>query len=610
MKSSGKGSGRVREDLVESTGEDVVRYLRSPGKKSTIQTLNRIVRHGIAERPFTRRLEGRSRQRLDNNVETESHNSVDVDSDIISNLQHPRNGLDVSSDIQPEIQSENDLTYVDPDIDITHRDPPKSRPSEFASSPTERYLYQPLPIGRSIRILLLYPGSGSDHIKCSLRPVLLEDFEGGYSALSSGKQGYSALSYVWGPEDPSHTIEVDGCALKIRDNLFTFLTRLRQPNISLDLWADAICIDQDSTAERNHQVQQMGNIYKNSHMTLLWLGHGDNDVDNFFRWMKTDDFTAREVFRDPAILKGFIFIRDHDYWTRLWIVQEVILSLDVSVYIYDRVYPWDAFVQYYNLAIRSTNQRKYFDDEYIRRQLNSSTINGLDRQRRVVSTARHFSDLLAAFYNCKCFDIRDRVFGLLGLDTDFALDVDYNLSPLQLFEKIVRTYPVRCANGLARNLYTALNISSEVDLATNITPNLTIPMRVEECGVVMRQNGKLKCVGNPEYFLVSDSDLEEGDQLYVFTLYKQFGDRHLILRQSHKSGSDTNSQTSTPEKTYYFVQAKRALIGQRRRGVTIRHFSNIDWSISRAYTFLRPQPLFRYGSLILDIPILALPKKL
>jgi len=36
---------------------------------------------------------------------------------------------------------------------------------------------------------------------------------------------YIALPYVWGTEEPSHTIEIDGSPFHVRDNLYSFLLR-------------------------------------------------------------------------------------------------------------------------------------------------------------------------------------------------------------------------------------------------------------------------------------------------------------------------------------------------------------------------------------------------
>ena len=38
------------------------------------------------------------------------------------------------------------------------------------------------------------------------------------------------------------------------------------------LWNDAVCIDQENMAERNHQVRQMADIYRQARYVLIWAG--------------------------------------------------------------------------------------------------------------------------------------------------------------------------------------------------------------------------------------------------------------------------------------------------------------------------------------------------
>jgi hypothetical protein len=111
---------------------------------------------------------------------------------------------------------------------------------------------------------------------------------------------YSCLSYVWGAEDADHTIFVNDLPFKVRKNLWEFLSKasgrstsdqsVETGNINDDwsirtaiqaLWVDALCIDQKNTSERNHQVQQMGEIYRRSQRTVAWLGN-DSLTNSFF----------------------------------------------------------------------------------------------------------------------------------------------------------------------------------------------------------------------------------------------------------------------------------------------------------------------------------------
>ncbi|EPE24620.1 hypothetical protein GLAREA_08473 [Glarea lozoyensis ATCC 20868] len=418
------------------------------------------------------------------------------------------NHLSINSSLTDFSNSVIDTTDACLDLpgSISSLHPPRSWPNDFGSlpAPREKYSYVQLPDSSSIRVLKLWPGTGSDHIKCSLQPAMIEDVV----------DEYDALSYVWGSESPSRTVEVDGCPLAIRDNLFNFLARLRDPDVMLSLWADAICINQNSTEERNDQVQQMGKIYKSSRVTRLWLGHGDSDVHSFLQWTEggpiNESYEENHRYITSAEVNGVKKVIDNDYWTRLWIVQEVILSREIQVHIHQREFAWINFVDCCYLALRACNwctQETNYEYEDL------GMIYVLDEQRRKESVwERRFADLIRSYGSCKCFDIRDRVFGLAGLADDLALDVDYNLSPIQVFANITRTHSIDFTDDVTYVLYKALGLSSRMELghdAQLINVRLKIRRKIKKSGQSVWQNERLKwdVCGSSQLPLSSELDL-------------------------------------------------------------------------------------------------------
>ncbi|PSN61769.1 HET-domain-containing protein, partial [Corynespora cassiicola Philippines] len=119
-----------------------------------------------------------------------------------------------------------------------------------------------------IRVLELHPGEFDDPISVSLTMHLMSD-----------EPEYEALSYAWGTDICDKPILVDGYPLKVNVNLDTALRHLRYVHESRFLWIDAICINQHSTTERNHQVQLMGTIYPNARDVLVWLGPAADSSD-------------------------------------------------------------------------------------------------------------------------------------------------------------------------------------------------------------------------------------------------------------------------------------------------------------------------------------------
>lgn len=94
---------------------------------------------------------------------------------------------------------------------------------------------------------------------------------------------YIALSYVWGDPSKTGNILVENKLLAVRKNLFDFLYSFRsyQANICY-LWIDQLCINQNDTLERNHQVRLMANIYRSCVLAISWLGLSSARAANEF----------------------------------------------------------------------------------------------------------------------------------------------------------------------------------------------------------------------------------------------------------------------------------------------------------------------------------------
>ncbi|KAH7213726.1 heterokaryon incompatibility protein-domain-containing protein [Fusarium oxysporum] len=90
---------------------------------------------------------------------------------------------------------------------------------------------------------------------------------------------YEALSYTWGEEAASVRILLNGKEFLVRRNLAFALAALRisEPRV---LWVDALCINQQDTTERNHQVGMMGGIFRRAERVLVWLGRPGSGWDS------------------------------------------------------------------------------------------------------------------------------------------------------------------------------------------------------------------------------------------------------------------------------------------------------------------------------------------
>jgi hypothetical protein len=133
------------------------------------------------------------------------------------------------------------------------------------TEPSNPYEYSALwATDNPIRLLIVQgERDPADNIRCVLCQTSLEK-----------KLKYEALSYTWGSAENKRRVWIGSKELWVTSNLDCALRYLRpkQPGKNRVLWIDAVCIDQDDTAERTSQVQQMGDIYKCSEQVIVWLG--------------------------------------------------------------------------------------------------------------------------------------------------------------------------------------------------------------------------------------------------------------------------------------------------------------------------------------------------
>jgi hypothetical protein len=85
--------------------------------------------------------------------------------------------------------------------------------------------------------------------------------------------GYEAISYAWEAQLPSQYIICDGLEMLVTENCAAILRHFRPKSSdgSRRIWIDAICIDQGSVLEKNHQLKLMGDVYRNATCVLVWL---------------------------------------------------------------------------------------------------------------------------------------------------------------------------------------------------------------------------------------------------------------------------------------------------------------------------------------------------
>jgi hypothetical protein len=149
-------------------------------------------------------------------------------------------------------------------------------------------------------------------IKCELFEYALQ--------TSRSTHLYEALSYVWGDPDKTLPILVHGHRMNVTINLYAALLQLRNHSIERILWVDAICINQEDQAEKEHQIQYMANIYGQANRVVVWLGEAADNSDLAFEEMRRvkgkKDVTTFEVQRIEIAVLALL---QRPWFQRIWV---------------------------------------------------------------------------------------------------------------------------------------------------------------------------------------------------------------------------------------------------------------------------------------------------
>ena len=303
-----------------------------------------------------------------------------------------------------------------------------------ATESPDRYCHQALDIStRQIRLIKLLPDQGGPP-SCNIATFEL-----------SSAPSFVALSYTWGPPSPQFDILVNGKPLSIRENLFHFFqTYMRTteedvpwepleeyyqwkplradycsgPTGDLYLWIDQICIDQASVSERNHQVGMMASIYSGCSGIIIWLGniHEYPDAPLVLRDFKAPG--CGSTIRISGLYHALATVSSNEYFTRLWVVQEIILSTQRTVLCSHHT-AGPVWISWDRLCVEAKT--------YPQRISSPATRYLLDSHDQENSMTLIYA--IKAFIGNDCQNPRDKVYGLMGLvKEEQRLTIDYRKS--------------------------------------------------------------------------------------------------------------------------------------------------------------------------------------
>jgi Heterokaryon incompatibility protein (HET) len=291
------------------------------------------------------------------------------------------------------------------------------------------FSYSPLSLTeKEIRLLVIQP---CDNPKKVIKGKIV------HANLESNFK-YEALSYTWGGSNDTKTIFLDGKSHQVRENLELALRRLRLKQKPRIVWADAICINQNDTLERNHQVNQMALIYRQAQRVVIWLGTEKSNSRmalNFLRELMDMPMFVYGHDTSPnsrAKWAALAALCSREYWNRLWIIQEVILAADITIYCGTDQLEWVTFSSIWGELDTLISIDSYWREPTLL-QIHRSLAGQLMQRRKDFRLSRPriypLIDLVDTFHEARCSDNRDKIFGLLSLAQSCCRDqitVDYS----------------------------------------------------------------------------------------------------------------------------------------------------------------------------------------
>jgi hypothetical protein len=241
----------------------------------------------------------------------------------------------------------------------------------YDSNPRNEYEYSKLASKDEIRLLFLQPGQESDTIECDLIST----------KLGPATQRYEALSYHWGPSEPKYEIRIysysrgtDQPSLRhitrqrfyILGELYSALKCLRDPQKTVALWVDAICVNGEDGEELNTQMSMMVDIFNGASNVCVWLGEGDSRsrvamsmIPKVLDLVEVDDLLKTDLTLDE--LQAFLELTARPWFSRRWIVQEIASARSASLHCGKESIHWADFAD----AVALLNFKKKEVDRFV-----------------------------------------------------------------------------------------------------------------------------------------------------------------------------------------------------------------------------------------------------
>lgn len=176
---------------------------------------------------------------------------------------------------------------------------------------------------KEIRLLQIQQGDWASNIHCTIS----------HEVLSHVLPPYEAISYTWADETgdtyKKEAIWLNSKRFMVTANCERALRRARLKDRNRMVWIDAICINQESVAERSHQVQLMAQIYARASAVLIYIGEARGRSTELLDILGNRRFTDSECetsVRHEGLALSLSELLSRPYFWRVWVLQEIALA--------------------------------------------------------------------------------------------------------------------------------------------------------------------------------------------------------------------------------------------------------------------------------------------
>lgn len=413
--------------------------------------------------------------------------------------------------------------------------------------------YRPFAGPGEIRVLEIKPGTGRETIRCALHHGSVE-FEGSPKSLDHSVLRayhpaqfvtsttaptepiwYTALSYRWG--DPSllgSPVEIGDHRIQVTKSLEEILLHIRKPDHSVMMWIDQICINQKDIEDKAMQIPLMSKIYGRALNTLIWLTPSPElpaEVDPFRLFydlavklqfledkVAPDDFASIGLPEaDSETWAEVWYVLSQPYFQRLWIIQEVALSVSPWLACGDHLTSWGVFSDAC-CRLRGSGVSRWLMEKFgLPSRDRAAALPPSDVCRQVTRL-----DELAylPIYKLRLwtleetrgaisYDPRDKIYGMLGLDslrqtimgpdpTGWEIDVSYRDedTAAKLYHEIA-VQILTTQNEFLVNLLMGVDHYPGMDGLPSWVPDWSRPRRTTSIGARLSLAGVYAASGGP-----------------------------------------------------------------------------------------------------------------